>query len=80
MALSPISPTSLPVDASTEARVEPASFSATVAGKTYPASVTFSSGEYVVKDGAVYGVGVEGTGLSEQDAEEAFLNRLDFLA
>ncbi|HEX4067003.1 MAG TPA: hypothetical protein VHZ09_13360 [Acidobacteriaceae bacterium] len=78
MALSPISSPSLPVDPTADTRVEPASFSATVAGKTYPASVTFSSGEYVVKDPAVYGV--EGTGSSEQKAEEDFLNRLDFLA
>ncbi len=78
MAVSPISPVSTPVDPTPEARVEPAAFSATVAGKTYPASVSFSSGEYVVKDPALYGV--EGTGSSEQTAEEDFLNRLSFLA
>jgi hypothetical protein len=78
MAPSPISSILPPVDPTADPRVEPASFSATVAGKTYPASVSFSSGEYVVKDPAFYGV--EGTGSDEQTAEEDFLNRLDFLA
>ena len=62
--------------------VEPASHAspvvATVGGKTYVANVNYSAGEYVAQDPAVYGA--EGTGPNPQAAEEAFRNRIDFLA
>lgn len=62
--------------------VEPASHStpvvATVGGKTYIANVNYSAGEYVAQDPAVFGA--EGSGPNPQAAEEAFRNRIDFLA
>jgi len=51
---------------------------ATVGGKTYVADVKYSAGEYVAQDPAIFGA--EGTGPDPQSAEEAFRDRIDFLA
>lgn len=75
MALAPITSVSpSPVEPNTEA----APVSATVAGKTYVANVNYSAGEYVAQDPAVFGA--EGTGPDPQAAEQAFTDRIDFLA
>lgn len=50
----------------------------TVGGKTFVADVNYSAGEYVAQDPAIFGA--EGTGPDPQAAEEAFTNRIDFLA
>jgi hypothetical protein len=52
-------------------------FTATVAGKTYDAAVTFSSGQYVADDATL--PGAEATGSNMVSAENNLINRIDAL-
>jgi hypothetical protein len=52
-------------------------FSATVAGKTYVAGVTYSGGEYVAQDPNLSGA--EATGASVNSAETNLMHRIDML-
>ena len=76
MALNPIA------SATVEAPVEPAAQAppvvARVGDKTFVANVSYSAGEYVAQDPTTFGA--EGTGPDPESAEQAFQNRVDFLA
>ena len=50
-------------------------FSATVAGKTYSADVTYSNSEYLAHDAGL--IGAEATGTSMTAAENNLINRID---
>jgi hypothetical protein len=75
MPLVPISPLSL---AAADPGADLTPVQTTVNGKTYIANVNYAAGEYVAEDMTVFGA--VGTGASPQAAEEAFSDRIDFLA
>jgi len=78
MPVDPISSFTSAAGSSPDPREQASPVTATVAGKTYVANVNYSAGEYVAQDPAVFGA--EGTGPNLQAAEEAFTERIDFLA